>query len=80
MFMIHGNVNCHLAVVYDVLNLHLCGILLTHKMTYNVSSGMLKRTIPTTSVLPAGVLALDLEGVHDVKLHHPSSSVATSNQ
>ena len=25
------------------------------------------------------VLALDLEGVHDVKLHHPSS-VATSNQ
>jgi len=23
---------------------------------------------------------LDLEGVHDVKLHHPSSSVATSNQ
>jgi len=24
--------------------------------------------------------ALDLEGVHDVKLHHPSSSVATSNQ
>jgi len=37
-----------------------------------------------TSVLPlAGnfvVLALDLEGVHDVKLHHPSSSVATSNQ
>jgi len=26
------------------------------------------------------VLALDLEGVQDVKLHHPSSSVATSNQ
>jgi len=26
------------------------------------------------------VLALDLEGVHDVKLHHPSPSVATSNQ
>ena len=26
------------------------------------------------------VLALDLEGVHDVKLHHPSSSVTTSNQ
>ena len=26
------------------------------------------------------VLALDLEGVHDVKLYHPSSSVATSNQ
>ena len=26
------------------------------------------------------VLALDLEGVHDVRLHHPSSSVATSNQ
>ena len=26
------------------------------------------------------ILALDLEGVHDVKLHHPSSSVATSNQ
>ena len=26
------------------------------------------------------VLALDLKGVHDVKLHHPSSSVATSNQ
>ena len=26
------------------------------------------------------VLALDLEGVHDVKLHHPSSFVATSNQ
>ena len=26
------------------------------------------------------VLALDLEGVHEVKLHHPSSSVATSNQ
>jgi len=25
-------------------------------------------------------LALDLEGVHNVKLHHPSSSVATSNQ
>ena len=30
--------------------------------------------------LEEGVLALDLEGVHDVKLHHPSSSVATSNQ
>ena len=29
---------------------------------------------------PRFVLALDLEGVHDVKLHHPSSSVATSNQ
>ena len=29
---------------------------------------------------PRTVLALDLEGVHDVKLHHPSSSVATSNQ
>jgi len=29
---------------------------------------------------PVDVLALDLEGVHDVKLHHPSSSVATSNQ
>jgi len=28
----------------------------------------------------SSVLALDLEGVHDVKLHHPSSSVATSNQ
>jgi len=26
------------------------------------------------------VLALDLEGVYDLKLHHPSSSVATSNQ
>ena len=26
------------------------------------------------------VLALDLEGVHDLKLHHPSSSVAMSNQ
>ena len=26
------------------------------------------------------VLALDLDRVHDVKLHHPSSSVATSNQ
>ena len=35
----------------------------------------------TTSVRPSvPVLALDLEGVHDVKLHHPSSSVATSNQ
>jgi len=33
------------------------------------------------AVVPdSGVLALDLEGVHDVKLHHPSSSVATSNQ
>jgi len=49
MFMIHGNVDCHLAVVCDVLNLHLCGILLTREMTYNVSSGMLKRTILTTS-------------------------------
>jgi len=29
---------------------------------------------------PLWVLALDLEGVHDLKLHHPSSSVATSNQ
>ena len=33
---------------------------------------------PNASV--ARVLALDLEGVHDLKLHHPSSSVATSNQ
>jgi len=31
-------------------------------------------------LLVNNVLALDLEGVHDVKLHHPSSSVATSNQ
>jgi len=31
-------------------------------------------------ILPSYVLALDLEGVHDVKLHHPSSYVATSNQ
>jgi len=30
--------------------------------------------------LITSVLALNLEGVHDVKLHHPSSSVATSNQ
>jgi len=56
MFMIHGNVDCHLAVVCDVLNLHLCGILLTREMTYNVSSGILKRTILTTSVLPAVVV------------------------
>ena len=26
------------------------------------------------------VLGGDLEGVHDLKLHHPLSSVATSNQ
>ena len=32
------------------------------------------------SILDFAVLALDLEGVHDLKLHHPSSSVATSNQ
>jgi len=32
------------------------------------------------SVQGLKVLALDLEGVHDLKLHHPSSSVATSNQ
>jgi len=32
------------------------------------------------STFRRGVLALDLEGVHDLKLHHPSSSVATSNQ
>jgi len=32
------------------------------------------------SFIVSCVLALDLEGVHDVKLHHPSSSVATSNQ
>jgi len=38
-------------------------------MNYNLNS------IPTK----LRVLALDLEGVHDVKLHHPSSSVATSN-
>jgi len=31
-------------------------------------------------ILLMQVLALDLEGVHDLKLHHPSSSVATSNQ
>jgi len=31
-------------------------------------------------MIAAEVLALDLEGVHDLKLHHPSSSVATSNQ
>jgi len=30
--------------------------------------------------LHSTVLALGLEGVQDVKLHHPSSSVATSNQ
>ena len=34
----------------------------------------------TSMALSLPVLALDLEGVHDVKLHHPSSSVATSNQ
>ena len=39
--------------------------------------------VPGDYPVPAGyctVLALDLEGVHDLKLHHPSSSVATSNQ
>jgi len=35
---------------------------------------------PATIIGCKTVLALDLEGVHDVKLHHPSSSVATSNQ
>jgi len=34
----------------------------------------------TLSFTSFHMLALDLEGVHDVKLHHPSSSVATSNQ
>jgi len=32
------------------------------------------------STMSSNVLALDLEGVQDVKLHHPLSSVATSNQ
>jgi len=40
-----------------------------------------KFTLPLDPLSPSlSVLALDLEGVHDVKLHHPSSSVATSNQ
>ena len=38
------------------------------------------RHLTPTSCYPSDVLALDLEGVHDVKLHHPSSYVATSNQ
>ena len=37
-------------------------------------------TFGYSSVCITAVLALDLEGVHDLKLHHPSSSVATSNQ
>ena len=44
--------------------------------------------IPVLRLTPIGTqpsavsvfLALDLEGLHDLKLHHPSSSVATSNQ
>jgi len=36
-------------------------------------------TLVSSSYRCTTVLALDLEGVHDVKLHHPSSSVATSN-
>ena len=37
-------------------------------------------TFLTLAFHSSRVLALDLEGVHDLKLHHPSSSVATSNQ
>ena len=37
--------------------------------------------VPRRGGLPEdSVLALDLEGVHDLKLHHPSSSVAASDQ
>jgi len=41
---------------------------------------MSQSTVSLTLLSFGTVLALDLEGVHDVKLHHPSSSVATSNQ
>ena len=46
--------------------LHLCTVICTH--------------IRAVVRDDCEVLALDLEGVHDLKLHHPSSSVATSNQ
>ena len=43
-----------------------------------VKENLSNSVLSAVALLP--VLALDLEGVHDVKLHHPSSSVATSNQ
>jgi len=43
--------------------------------TFKMEAGIFKRRCHSLQVL-----ALDLEGVHDLKLHHPSSSVATSNQ
>ena len=46
-----------------------------HTSEPSISDTLLDRLSSVTIVL-----ALDLEGVHDVKLHHPSSSVATSNQ
>ena len=50
----------------------------------NIEADKLARDMSNviTHILPIYylVLALDLEGVHDLKLHHPSSSVATSNQ
>ena len=50
-----------------------------HVAPIKVKFGTEERTVGVLALVRA-VLALDLEGVHDVKLHHPSSSVATSNQ
>jgi len=52
---------------------------------YKCIKQMMPINVATSELLVAAsyllcVLALDLEGVHDVKLHHPSSYVATSNQ
>ena len=59
-------------VTYKLQNWHI-NALMSEWPGFAISRQLLSLTLLV-------VLALDLEGVHDVKLHHPSSSVATSNQ
>jgi len=73
--------------VYDAISTVLCMVMLRSVLKCDLLTYRLT-VVKTTDILQSycvliiivKVLALDLEGVHDLKLHHPSSSVATSNQ
>jgi len=57
-------------IAEEMLTVHICAFVICQQQLNE----------DVTGNIIGHILALDLEGVHDVKLHHPSSSVATSNQ
>jgi len=66
---------CTFSLVCHNAEQFIVACLLENGLKYGDKPGGFLSKVPGVSVL-----ALDLEGVHDLKLHHPSSSVATSNQ